>query len=115
MDGAPGLGLKGSKVMGVGKSLGALRFAQNDGKNKDKNQGEMRGSIHCATDGEAVHRFGRDDDLLWGVFASVEMMGWVAGLERFALCANVPPMTKGLSWMGHPRFGAESSERYGCG
>jgi hypothetical protein len=27
-----------------------------------KCKGEMRGSLHCAMDGETVHCFGRDDD-----------------------------------------------------
>jgi hypothetical protein len=30
-------------------------------KGKGKNNGEIQGSLHCATDGEAVRRFGRDD------------------------------------------------------
>jgi hypothetical protein len=36
-------------------------------KGKGKNKGEIRGSLHCAADGETVRRFGRDDGCLWGV------------------------------------------------
>jgi hypothetical protein len=38
------------------------RVRGGDGKDKSK----MRGSLRCARDGEAVHRFGRDDEVVGG-------------------------------------------------
>jgi len=40
------------------------RFAEED-KGNGKGKGEIRGSLHCATDDETVRRFGRDDGCLW--------------------------------------------------
>ncbi len=37
------------------------RMTRQKGKCKGKGKGKMRGSLHFAVDGEAVHRFGRDD------------------------------------------------------
>jgi hypothetical protein len=36
-----------------------------DDGEKSNGKGEMRGSLHCATDDTAVCRFGRDDAFSW--------------------------------------------------
>ena len=35
-------------------------------RKKGRSKGEMRGSLHCPTDGETVRCFGRDDEFLVG-------------------------------------------------
>ena len=43
---------------GFGGLTGLLR------SEKRKSKSEMRGSLHCVMDDKAVHRFGRDDEVL---------------------------------------------------
>src|SRR6202044_2883713 len=53
---------------------------KDNGKNKNngKCKSEMRGSLHCATDDETVHRFGRDD----------AVRGWAEGKRDCSLAAS---------------------------
>jgi hypothetical protein len=37
------------------------RLQRRTGNGKGNDQGKIRGSLHCATDDDAVRRFGRDD------------------------------------------------------
>jgi hypothetical protein len=60
---------------------------KNNGKDNDKNngknngKGEIQGSLHCATDGEAVRCFGRDDVPF--VFAGDVALGSWLRMTRF--------------------------------
>jgi hypothetical protein len=53
---------------GNGKNKNKQRHKQipfGDDKRRNNGKGEIQGSLHCATDGGAVRRFGRDD-VPWG-------------------------------------------------
>jgi hypothetical protein len=70
-----------------------------NGNDKSDGQGEMRGSLHCATHDETVSRFGRDDDSLGrekkktaaalsragALFVADADLGWEAGVGGDAL------------------------------
>jgi hypothetical protein len=49
-------------------------------RGSDNGNGEIQGSLHCAGNGEAVPRFGRDDVLYGVAMAAVEMTFLLSGV-----------------------------------
>jgi hypothetical protein len=63
-----------SVVRRVSGSFAAFRMTArtSNGNCKDNGNGEIQGSLHCATDDEAVRRFGRDD-VVFGVIGETPL------------------------------------------